>query len=113
MSMLTQRAETAVAEVEETETLTTSEAVALVVVAQEADSEETGTVVSAVTGTEVSAEETVTVALEERPTLRPSATVLLRIKNQLRETNTRRCREKYKFMSVFYLTTMRTRTIIS
>ena len=90
MFMLTQRAETAVAEVEETVILTTSEAVALVVVAQEADSEETGTVVSAVTGTEVSAEETVTEALEERPTLRQSATELLLTKNLSKTSSNKR-----------------------
>ena len=90
MFMLTQRAETAVAEVEETVILTTSEAVALVVVAQEADSEETGTVVSAVTGTEVSAEETVTEALEERPMLRQSATELLLTKNLSKTSSNKR-----------------------
>ena len=93
MFMLIQKAETAVVVVEETaetEISTISEAVALAVVVTVADSEETGTVVSAVTGTEVSAEETVTEALEERPMLRQSATELLLTKNLSKTSSNKR-----------------------
>ena len=76
--------------VEETAISTISEAVVLAVVVTVADSEETGTVVLAVTGTEVSVAETVTEALEERPTLRQSATELLLTRNLSKTSSNKR-----------------------